>query len=216
LQVAAFDKNGQPVTDARVTLIPLDTGLIVLPGGFIKGDRIRTSPVNLVAQVQRGGDILQTPPIGIDVVPRPDTVTPAVADTLAVKTYTLSGAADTAQVTSEELTVTLRNRARLAGNLANATVRSWIVRYEVTSQPAGANGATTAFISGTGAPQVSVDTTDASGAASRKVVLRTSVLTRPLAARYEVKVTVTVRERGQNVPGSPIEFVVPFEIRPAP
>jgi hypothetical protein len=92
-------------------------------------------------------------------------------------------------------------------------IPSWIVRYEITEAPAGAPGATTALFSGAGTPQVAIDTTDASGVASRQVLLRTSVLNPPRTGMRYVKVTVTVRERGQNVAGSPIEVVVPFDLR---
>jgi hypothetical protein len=217
LRVDAFDGDGQLVTDAQVTFIALDTGLSVTPTGFVMGERLRTSAAKIVAQVRRSGDVIQTPEISVDVVPRPDTVSPAGFDTLAVKVYTLTGIADTSWVTSDAISVTVSNRARLVGNLSPSAVRSWIVRYEITQRPAAVEGAVAAFFPGAGNPQVAVDTTDANGIATRQVILRTIVL--PAASkigRHEVKVTATVRERGQNVPGSPIEFVIPFEIGAAP
>ena len=69
--------------------------------------------------------------------------------------------------------------------------------------------------SGATHPHAVADTTDANGVASRQVVLRTAVLTGTRTGTQQVKVLVTVRERGQNVPGSPIEVVVPFDVRPA-
>jgi hypothetical protein len=207
LRVEAFDGDGQPVTDAQVTFIALDTGLSVTPTGFVLGEKPRTAPAKIVAQVQRGGEVLQTPEINVDVVPRPDTVTPAGFDTLEVKAYTLTGIADTSWITSDTVSVTVSNRS-------TAAVRSWIVRYEITDDPPGVDGAVTAFFAGVGNPRVVADTTDANGVAGRPVILRTIVLPpESKVARHEVEVTVTVRERGQNVPGSPVQVVVPFEIR---
>ena len=217
LRIEAFDSQGNPVTDVTVSYIMLDRGLHADAAGLVYGDSVRSSPARIVAQVRRGSEVIQTPELSVAVVPRPDSVAPAGFDTLDVKTHTLSRLTDTAQVTSEPLTITLRNRARLASNAEPATVRSWIVRYEITSAPEPAvTGAKTAFFAGTATQTVAVDTTDNNGAASRAVVLRTSVLGGSRTGTHRVKVTVTVRERGQNVPGSPVEIVVPFDIRPAP
>ena len=217
LRVDAYDGDGNLVSDATVVFIALDPGLRIDADGTVHGESVRTSRVRVVAQVARGGDVLQTPEVGIDVVPRPDTVTPAGFHTLAVKVYTLTGIADTSWVMSDPINVTVRNRARLVSDPSTAAVRSWIVRYEITARPAGVNDEVTAFFPGAGRPQIAVDTTDPSGLAARQVILRTIVL--PPASkvgRHEVKVSATVRERGQNVPGSPIELVIPFEIRAAP
>jgi hypothetical protein len=215
LRVEAFDGSGQLVTDAHVTFIALDTGLSVTGTGFVIGERFRTSPAKIVAHVQRGGDVLQTPEINVDVVPRPDSVSPFGFDTLPVKAYTLTGIADTSWITSDSIKVTVSNRSRAASDPNTAGVRSWIVRYEITNPNEGVGGAVSAFFAGgVGNPTVIVDTTDANGVAFRQVILRTVVL--PPASKirvHEVKVTATVRERGQNVPGSPIQFVVPFDIR---
>jgi hypothetical protein len=218
LRVQAFDGAGQPVTDAQVIFIALDTGLSVTASGFVMGQNQRTSPAQIVAQVRRGGDVIQTPAIDVHVVPRPDTVSPAGADTLAVKIDTLFGITDTSWVRSDAITVTVRNRSLLEANPSNAAVRRWIVRYEISPPFTGVGGEPAAFFEAAGNPQVAADTTDDNGvAARRRVVLRTIVL--PPDSKFgthEVKVTATVRERGQNVPGSPIEFVIPFEIRSAP
>jgi hypothetical protein len=216
LRVDAYDGEGNIVSDATVVFIPLDPGLRIDADGTVHGESVGP-PVRVVAQVARGGDVLQTPEVSIAVVPRPDTVKPAGFDTLAVKVYTLTGIADTSWVTSDPINVTVSNRARLISDPSTAAVRSWIVRYEITARPAGVNDEVTAFFPGTARPQVAVDTTDPSGIAARQVILRTIVL--PAASkvgRHDVKVTATVRERGQNVPGSPIELVIPFDIRPAP
>jgi hypothetical protein len=215
LGVEAFDAAGRPVSDARVTVIALDTGLTILPGRFVRGDNVRASPARVVIQVQRGGDILETPADSIAVVARPDTVSPAGFDTLSAKTYTYTSVVDTTRVTSEAIQVTVRNRALLASGAANAGVRSWVVYFQITAEPPGVEGALKALFSGATHPHAVADTTDANGVASRQVVLRTAVLTGTRTGTQQVKVLVTVRERGQNVPGSPIEVVVPFDVRPA-
>jgi len=215
LRVEAFDGDGNPVTDAEVTFIPLDTGLSVTPTGFVKGERLRVSPVNIVAQVRRGGEVIQTPEVRVDVVPRPDTVNPAGSHTMPTKTYTLSGLADTSWVRSDQLNVTVSNRSRLVSNQGSAAVRRWLVRYEITDDPPGADNAVTAFFALPGNPTVAVDTTEDTGVATLQVILRTRVL-QTRVGNHQVRVTATVRERGQNVLGSPIQFVVPFEIRNPP
>jgi hypothetical protein len=217
LRVEAFDGDGNLVSDATVLFVPLEPGLHVDAAGIVHGDSVRTSPVRVVAQVQRGGEVIQTPEVPIHVVPRPDTVSPAGSHTLTPKRHTLAGIADTSWITSDALNVTVQNKARIASTPNSAAVRAWIIRYEITSRPTAVEGAVSAFFAGGGNRQVAVDTTDANGVAGPQVVLRTVVL--PPGSKigaHEVKVTATIRERGQNVPGSPIEFVVPFEIRDAP
>jgi hypothetical protein len=206
LRVEAFDGDGNVVTDATVLFIALDRGLRVDPDGVVHGDSVRTSPVRVVAQVRRGGDVLQSPQLTLDVVPRPDSVSPAHRDTLDPKTFQL---ADAAPVTSDPLTVTVLSRT--AGGSAAAPVRSWIVRYEITGAPVGVNGQRTAFFTGRGSATVAIDTTDASGVANGLTIVFHQALLPTRFGLHHVEVQATVRERGSHLAGSPVNLVVPFQ-----
>ncbi len=205
LRVDAFDGDGNPVTDATVTFIVLDRGLRVDPDGVVHGDSVRTSPVRVVAQVQRGGDVLQTPEVRIDVVPPPDSLLPVSPHTLPEKTF---GFSDPPDVTSEPLVVTLRNRALATSDPQNSGVRSWVVRYEILddNDPPGLNGQATAFFTGAGTARVVYDTTQASGVANRRTVILRQTALASRDGRLDVEVIATIR----GVPGSPVTFIVPF------
>jgi hypothetical protein len=206
LRVDAFDGEGNKVDDAEVRFIVLDRGLSVRPDGIVLGDSIRTSPVRVVAQVRRGADVLQTPEINIDVVPRPDSVTPAQDTTFAPKPVLI---ADPSNVSSDSLNVKVLSVG--TGAAAPVGVRSWIVRYEIISEPGGVNGQRTALFSGAGTARISLDTTDASGVASRTIVLQRTALAEPTGPQdQEVRVSATIRDAGNNGASTVITFVLPF------
>jgi hypothetical protein len=201
LRVEAFDGDGNPANDATVTFIALDRGLHVDANGVVHGDSVRTSPVRVVAQVERGGDVIQTPEARIDVVPVPDSLLPVSPHTLPVKQF---GFSDGVDITSDPLKVTVANRA------TNSGVRSWVIRYEIVAQPPGQDGQATAFFTGAGAARVTYDTTQATGVADRRRVILRQTLLATREGSLEVRVVATVR----GVPGSPITFVVPFDADP--
>jgi hypothetical protein len=206
LRVEAFDGDGNLVTDGTVTFIALDRGLHVDANGIVHGDSVRTAPVRVVAQVARGGDVIQTPEARIDVVPLPDSLMPASPHTLAEKTFGFTPT----DITSDSLEVTLRNRALAATDPQNSGVRSWVIRYEIVAEPPGLNGQRTAFFTGAGTARVTYDTTQASGVANhRRVVLRQTALA-DRNAPLEVRVIASIR----GVPGSPVTFVVPYRAVP--
>jgi hypothetical protein len=186
LRVEAYDGDGNVLDDATVSFIAIDTGLHVGPDGVVHGDNARTSPARIVAQVRRAGDVLQTPEIRLDVVPRPDSVAPAQDTTFAAKPIP---ALDPSPIPSDSLRVKVLNRGTTGAT--PTPVRSWIVRYEIIAEPPGVNGQRTALFSGGGAATVSLDTTDADGVASRLIVLQRALL-EPATGRQNVQVRVTV------------------------
>lgn len=205
LRVDAFDGDGQQVNDAEVRFIALDTGLTVQPDGVVLGTRIRTSPARVLAQVRRGGDLLQTPEVNIDVVPQPDSVSPANDTTFAPKTFPLT---DPAPVPSDPLAVTVLSRA--TGVASGVGVRSWIVQYDILSEPAGQDGQHTALFTGAGEARVTYDTTDASGVArDRTIALQRSRLTTALG-RHDVTVRAIIRRIGPNQTPDTVTFTLPF------
>jgi hypothetical protein len=191
LHIDVFDGDGNAVTDATVTFVVLDEGVRVEPGGVVRGLTVRDTKARIIGHVSRGGDILQTPEIQLDVVPRPDSVAPA-RDT----TYDPVGVllADPTLVALEPLRVTVLNR----GGAPPIGVRSWLVRYEILSEPAGVGGLRTARFTDGGNTNASVsfDTTDTNGEASRTIAVQAIASDEP--TRQNVRVLVTV---GNTRPG---------------
>lgn len=205
LRVDVFDGEGNEVDDAEVRFIALDTGLTVGLDGIVVGTRIRTSPARVVAQVRRGGDVLQTPEVNVDVVPQPDSVSPTHDTTFAAKTFSIT---DPAAVTSDPLGVMVLSRGTGGGGAVG--VRSWIVRYEILAQPPGQNGQPTALFTGAGEARVTYDTTDATGAAKdRTIAFQRSRLTTALG-RHEVSVRAIIRRIGPNQTPDTVTFTLPF------
>jgi len=195
LLVEAFGANGEPVTDAQTSFIVLDRGLRVASDGVVTGDSVRTSKARVVAQVSREGDLLQTPEIGIDVVPLPDSITPAQAETtFTAKPIPL---ANPDPIRSDSLKVRVIHRGTGVGRDTMALVRSWIVRYDIVYMPpSGVSGENTAVFEGFADTLRSIaDTTNESGLASRRISLQRVFLesaTRP----DSVKVLATIRRIG--------------------
>jgi hypothetical protein len=203
LRIEVFDSEGQPVTDATVSYVALDRGLRVDANGVVHGDSARTSPARVVAQVRRVNDVIQTPEVGIDVVPLPDSVNPRADTTFAAKPIPVT---DPAPISSDPLNVTVLSKG--VGNTATP-VRSWIVTFEIVSQPAGEGGQNTAVFVGGGAERTSVDTTDANGLASRTISLQRLLLAGG-TGRQDVTVRATIRRIGAAAQTRTILFTLPF------
>jgi len=209
LLVEAFAGNGEPVTDAQTSFIVLDRGLRVASDGVVTGDSARTSKARVVAQVTRGGDVLQTPEIGIDVVPLPDSITPRRADTtFTAKPIPVS---DPAPILSDSLKVKVIHRGTGVGTDTLAVVRSWIVRYDIIDQPdSGVPDENTAVFDGFADTLRTVaDTTDGQGIATRTVVLRRVFLLRADVSDT-VKVLATIRRLGATNETRRVLFLLPF------
>jgi hypothetical protein len=208
LVVEAFDGSGEPATDAQILFIVLDRGLHVTPAGVVIGDSTRTSPVRIVAQVSREGDLLQTPEVGIDVVPLPDSVAPARAET----TFTAKPipVADPDPISSDELKVKVIHRGT-GGTDTTAVVRSWIVRYEIVEEPpSGVEGENTAvFVGAADTLRMIADTTDGTGTASRTISLR-RVFLLSSEGTQTVKVLATIRRIGAANETRTVLFLLPF------
>jgi hypothetical protein len=204
LRIEAYDDAGNLVTDVDVQFIALDTGLQVNAVGVVQGLNVRNTPARVVAQARRGRGVLQTPEASIDVVPRPDSIAPAEDTTFDVKPITLG---DPTPI-STAIAITVLSRG--TGGAEAAGVKSWIVRYEIIGAPASGNGQRTAIFEGGGTATALPDTTDASGVATRTVVLQTVNLASG-SGRQNVLVRVTVPNTG--VGGSATTFVVtvPFD-----
>jgi hypothetical protein len=205
LRIDVFDGDGNQVDDAEVRFIVLDTGLTVQSDGVAVGTKIRTAPARVVAQVRRGGDLLQTPELEIDVVPLPDSVAPSGDTTFAAKTFPIT---DPAAVTSDPLIVKVVSRGT-AGSTPIG-VRSWIVGYEIVDEPPGINGLHTAVFSGAGEAQVTSDTTDASGVADGRSIAFQRARLRTAEGRHDVTVRATIRRIGAASATRTVTFTLPF------
>jgi hypothetical protein len=206
LRVDVFDGGGNKVDDADVRFIALDTGLTVGSDGVVAGTSIRTLPARVVAQVRRGGDLIQTPEDSIDVVPMPDSVLPNRDTTFAEKAFQVISPA---VVTSDAVAVTVLSRA--TGVASGVAVRSWIVGYEIVDQPPGQNGQHTALFTGAGEAQATYDTTNASGVANRRTIAFQRSRLATALGRHEVRVRATIRRIGSNTaPPRTVTFTLPF------
>ncbi|MDB4884393.1 MAG: hypothetical protein JWL95_3159 [Gemmatimonadetes bacterium] len=178
-----------------VTSVP-GRGVKLSPSGVVVGDSIRT--VSIVGQV---GTRLQTPPVTLDVVPQPDSIQAS------------SNTRITLTATGTELLVTSEPLAVLVTSGSGATrvgVRSIIVRYRVSRWfPASFvfPDTTLTLLDDAGRFQgtdgrTSVDTSDGSGTASRRV--------RSLPVGYDsIEVTASANNlKGLPLRGTPVRFTI--------
>ena len=208
LHLDAYDGDGNVVSDATVNFIVLDPGVSVDTRGVVRGVTEGATSVRIVAQVRRGKAVLQTPEAKVDVVQRPDSVSPA-NDTTYRETIVPAIQATPITLDTIKVSVVSRGSGQVKG------VKSWLVRFEILDVPAGVNGRRTTQYGDGGTPneRVSIDTTDGSGNASRAIVLQSVALERPNSSeptRHDVRVLVTV---GNTRPGGrPTMFFVTLPI----
>lgn len=195
LRVKAFDRNDQEIPGVPVSYLtsPLDPGIVIDESGFLRAsDSART--VQIIGRI---GSRLQTEPKPLDVVFQPD----AFSQSITRDSITF----DTPAPVSQPLGVTVTSAAR---GMPRA-VRSIVVRYAISRiDPARADTLIALVDDGTPPRMMSadgrtaVDTTDASGVASRRLRFRTSEFD-------SVQVIVTVKNlKGQPLPGSPATYTV--------
>ena len=199
LRVVAIGATGDTIEGVQpefiVTTVP-GKSVTIIANDFVIGDSVRTASI-----VARVGARLQTPPALLDVVYQPDSMA--------------AGSPTTARFpipTAGELTSSVPlsvNVTSIAGG-SRTGVRSIIVRYAITNiYPVGTAIPDTSvvlvddqnrFTGPTGT--TSVDTTDVSGNASRRI--------RAVPFGFDsVAVTVSANNlKGVPLPGGPIRFVV--------
>jgi hypothetical protein len=183
-----------------VTTVP-GPSVTVTAANLVIGDSVR--PVQIVGRV---GERLQTPPAVLNVVYQPDSIA------AATNTSTRFPALATGEATSEvALGVTVTSGANLsATQTTRATVPSIIVRYAVTRVfPASSSIPDTTLVLIDDANRfqlptgrATVDTTDGSGNASRRI--------RSIPFGFDsVEITASANNlKGIALKGSPIRFLV--------
>lgn len=188
LGARAFAYGAKPVLDAPFRYFALDRGLRVDSiSGRVIGDSVRTTPARVLATVAGLQAVLPIP-----VVFRPDTV--AITQGRDSLAYSL---ADSTLNISPALSVTLRHTLTRSDSL----VRSYLVTFAITNQ---ADTLAAQLVNDAGLPSA-IDTTDASGVASRKIRIRP---TRLKSVNDSVLVTASVMYRGTHVRGSPARLVL--------
>ena len=188
LEAHAFAYGGTPVSAAPFRYFALDRGLRVDSiTGRVIGDSVRATPARVVAAVAGLQAVLPIP-----VTFRPDTIVAANArDSLS---YSIT---DSTLNISPALSVVVRHTLTRTDSL----VRSWLVPFAITNQT---DTLAAQLVNDAGNPSA-MDTTDASGAASRKIRIRP---TRLKSVNDSVLVMASVRYRGAHVRGSPALLVL--------
>ena len=184
----AFGYGAKEISGAPFRYFALDRGITVdsLTGRVI-GDSVRATPARVLATVAGLQALLPIP-----VVFRPDTLVLSHGrDSLS---YSLS---DSTLNISPALSVTLRHTLTRSDSL----VRSYLVSFTITNQ-ADTLAAQLVNEAGVVSP---MDTTDASGVASRQIRIRP---TRLKNVNDSVLVSASVRYRGAHVRGSPALLVL--------
>jgi hypothetical protein len=198
LRVVAVDNAGDTIETVEptfvVTTVP-GQSVTILPNDFVFGDSVRTASI-----VARVGTRLQTPPAQLSVVFQPDSMAAGSATTARFPV------AENGAITSS---VPLSVNVTSLGSGTRAGVPSIIVRYLITNiYPVNTTVADTTVVlvddqnRFTGNGLVSVDTTDASGNASRQI--------RAVPFGFDsVAILVSANNlKGAPLPGGPIRFVV--------
>lgn len=187
-----YNFQGNVVVNPPLRFQALDRGIRVdSVAGFVIGDSIRSTAARIAVTV----DGLQATKL-VDVALRPDTVIPVnERDSLL---YSLT---DTTKNFSPALAV----RVHHSLTSLDSAVVSYIVSFAITSPL----DTLLAMLVNEAGKASRVDTTDASGQASRRIRLTPAHLT---ALTDSVIVNATVKYRGGQVAGSPVRIVL--KVRP--
>lgn len=183
----AFNYSGSEVGSAKITFFAIDRGIRVDSlTGIVIGDSLRTTAARIGA-VTGALEALR----GIFVTLRPDTVEAGTRDSLL---YSLT---DSTLNVSPPLSVTVRHTL----TRADSAVGNYLVNFAVISQT---DTLAAQLVTDAGFAS-RVDTTDASGIASRRIKVRPTRLTN---VSDSVIVLASVRYRGSHVRGSPARLVL--------
>lgn len=200
LTARAFNVQNQPVPDAPIRFLVLDTAILEVDSitGTLVGKRVGQAAV--IASVQG----LQSERITVRVTLRPDTA--AGLDSLR-RSMQLSLTSPTA-ASSGPLRMFVGHDTTIAGRDTAVAVPNWLVRYRIVF-PADSTVSetdTTRVVLANDLGRLStLDTTDASGIASRAVRLSTAVAVIPDSVIVEASAR---RPDGSALPGAPVRFVI--------
>ena len=206
VRARVFNVRGELIGDAAPRYLYADYNIdsalaidsatgIVVAKTLVAGDKRIAARIGGTLQVLRG----------IRIVPRPDSVSGTSLTEILGTTVPDTGRQGQENNSTKALSVTVRNRD---GNTVSP-VRSWPVRFQLVS-PANPTNDTMAavYLVDDQGRASTLDTTDDSGAAGRRVRVR--ALQFPVGAAVEsVVVRATVTYRGQPLKGSPVRISAP-------
>jgi hypothetical protein len=192
VSATVYNFQGNVVTNPPLRFQALDRGIRVDSAGFIIGDSLRDTPARIAITV----DGLQATRL-VDVTLRPDTVI-AVNE----RDSLLYSLVDTTKNVSPPLAV----RVHHSLTSLDSAVKSYIVSFAIVSPP----DTLLALLVNDAGKSSRVDTTDASGQASRRIRLNPARLA---ALTDSIIVQATVKYRGAPVRGSPTRIVL--KVKPA-
>lgn len=194
LRAIVFNSDNKEIIDAPARYAGLESVVRVDSAtGVVVAGSVADTTARIVAFV----GALQSAPLRLSVVPRPDAV--ARFGTIDTLRYSVI---DSTQNLSGELAVRVVSR----GAGGDIPVRDWVVTFTL-QVPADS---TRALIVADNQRRSTADTTSAAGVASRKVRLFPTGLT---SARDSIVVLVRVQYRGAQVAGSPLRLVLPAQPR---
>ena len=206
VRARVFNVRGDIISDAAPRYLYADYNIdsalaidsatgIVVARTLVAGDKRIAARIGGTLQVLRG----------IRIVTRPDSVSGTSLTEILGTTVPDTGRQGQENNSTKALSVTVRNRD---GNTVSP-VRSWPVRFQLVS-PANPTNDTMAavYLVDDQGRASTLDTTDDSGAAGRRVRVR--ALQFPVGAAVEsVVVRATVTYRGQPLKGSPVRITAP-------
>jgi hypothetical protein len=205
ISIVAFGASGDTLASEPITFIAIDTTVTVDADGTIHG----VTRDSVGGRVIAGAGGLQTPPQRVIVTIAPT----AVAKGPDTKIQFVNTTPDTSNNSnwSDGLVLTVTG----AGT---APAQGFVVSYSIVEMPdAETAGTPTAYIGDDAAKPMPRDTTDTKGQASRRVILRQSAVATSIrdGSRSDtVVVRATVKYLGADVPGSPVQFIVPVSRKP--
>jgi hypothetical protein len=190
--VHAFNFKGEEILPTPVFFLSPDSGISVDSAtGTVVGDSLRSTPARIVATVGRLQAVQR-----LNLTLSPDTIVAKNAfDSLL---YSIS---DTTQDVSPALTVLLAH-----GAARDSAVPFYIVSFTIVSQPDPLLGE---LVNDNGKAS-SIDTTDATGIAGRKIRLHPLHLG-SVTQVDSIVVNATARFHGAVVAGSPVRLVLLFK-----
>ena len=196
LMARLFDGEGD-IVEGAVEFVAQSPLVRVVEGNLLVADPTATGPVLIIASTTG----VQSIPVTIQVVPRPDSMA-------------LDGPVNPLQwVVPDDPALNLSDpiRAKILTHTSEipAPVSSWVVRYQLQAgdRIIPENDTTQIWLVGENGRPSYADTTDATGAASRRVRLRVAPgLTPPDSAI----ITMTASYNGLPVLGSPIVVILPL------
>jgi hypothetical protein len=202
----AYNGDGREIADAPIEYFFSDSGKsATISDGYLiaKTDTLRKS-FTVSAQVNRiRSPVART----VDLTWRPDSVDRGTVP-IGKEDTLYYVAADTAKTLDASLSVRILSRYvpdPTKTDTVTRFVKSWLVKYRVLSPVAGDSVKADSLLVNDNGVRSSIDTTDGSGVAARKIRIRfPSGVTVPESVVIEAR----VRYKGAYVRGSPVRFVV--------